>query len=50
MQLANEFQRPETGDLKMKTHYQHSAAKATAVLGQLRQAFHAWNTQSFTAL
>ena len=37
-------------DLKWRTYCQHSAAKATAVLGQLRQAFHAWNTQSFKTL
>jgi hypothetical protein len=39
-----------SSDLKWRTHCQHSAAKATAVLGQLRQAFHAWNTQSFKTL
>ncbi|RNA07849.1 RNA-directed DNA polymerase from mobile element jockey-like [Brachionus plicatilis] len=36
--------------LKWRTHCQHSAAKANSILGQLRQAFHAWNPQSFISL
>ncbi|RNA44146.1 RNA-directed DNA polymerase from mobile element jockey-like [Brachionus plicatilis] len=39
-----------SSDLKWRTHCQHSAAKANSILGQLRQAFHAWNPQSFISL
>ena len=39
-----------SSDLKWRTHCQHSAAKANSILGQLRQAFHAWNPQSFKSL
>ncbi|RNA12994.1 RNA-directed DNA polymerase from mobile element jockey-like [Brachionus plicatilis] len=39
-----------SSDLKLRTHCQHSAAKANSILGQLRQAFHAWNPQSFNSL
>ena len=39
-----------SSDLKCRTHCQHSAAKANSILGQLRQAFHAWNPQSFKSL
>ncbi|RNA16271.1 RNA-directed DNA polymerase from mobile element jockey-like [Brachionus plicatilis] len=39
-----------SSDLKWRTHCQHSAAKANSILGQLRQAFHAWNPQSYNYL
>ncbi|RNA22821.1 RNA-directed DNA polymerase from mobile element jockey-like [Brachionus plicatilis] len=39
-----------SSDLKWRTQCQHSAAKANSILGQLRQAFHAWNPQSFISL
>ncbi|RNA34138.1 RNA-directed DNA polymerase from mobile element jockey, partial [Brachionus plicatilis] len=39
-----------SSDLKWRTHGQQSAAKANSILGQLRQAFHAWNPQSFNSL
>ncbi|RNA44007.1 RNA-directed DNA polymerase from mobile element jockey-like [Brachionus plicatilis] len=39
-----------SSDLKWRTHCQHSAAKANSILGQLHQAFHAWNPQSFNSL
>ena len=39
-----------SSDLKWRTHCQQSAAKANSILGQLRQAFHAWNPQSFNSV
>jgi len=39
-----------SSDLKWTTHYQHSADRENSILGQLRQAFQAWNTQSFKAI